>query len=72
MCFYVRRPFRASSNCLTFKKGFYPSLWSSVPSGLFQVDSSLIFQNGISNDELKDAKGILRTGRGGVRQLPYA
>lgn len=36
------------------------------------LKQSLIFQNGISNDELKDAKGILRTGRGGVRQLPYA
>ncbi len=33
---------------------------------------SLIFQNGISNEELKDASGILRKGRGGVRQLPYA
>ena len=33
---------------------------------------SLIFQNGITNEELKKAKGILRTGRGGVRQLPYA
>ena len=33
---------------------------------------SLIFQNGISNDELKSENGILRTGRGGIRQLPYA
>ena len=33
---------------------------------------SLIFQNGISNEELKVASGILRTGRGGVRKLPYA
>ena len=36
------------------------------------LKQSLIFQNGISNEDLKTAKGILRTGRGGVRQLPYA
>ena len=36
------------------------------------LKQSLIFQNGISNEELKDASGILRKGRGGVRQLPYA
>lgn len=36
------------------------------------LKQSLIFQNGITNEELKKAKGILRTGRGGVRQLPYA
>ena len=32
----------------------------------------LIAQNGISNEEMKNAYGILRTGRGGMRQLPYA
>lgn len=36
------------------------------------LKQSLIFQNGISNEGLKDASGILRTGRGGIRQLPYA
>ena len=36
------------------------------------LKQSLIFQNGISNEELKTGSGILRTGRGGVRQLPYA
>ena len=36
------------------------------------LKQSLIFHNGISNEELKDASGILRKGRGGVRQLPYA
>jgi hypothetical protein len=36
------------------------------------LKQSLIFQNGISNEELKNTSGILRTGRGGVRQLPYA
>lgn len=36
------------------------------------LKQSLIFQNGISNEDLKTAKGILRMGRGGVRQLPYA
>ena len=36
------------------------------------LKQSLIFQNGISNDALKTGSGILRTGRGGVRQLPYA
>ncbi len=36
------------------------------------LKQSLIFQNGISNDELKTGSGFLRTGRGGVRQLPYA
>ena len=36
------------------------------------LKQSLIFPNGISNEDLKTAKGILRTGRGGVRQLPYA
>ncbi len=33
------------------------------------LKQSLIFQNGITNEELKKAKGILRTGRGGVRQF---
>ena len=36
------------------------------------LKQSLIFQNGISNEEMKNAYGILRTGRGGMRQLPYA
>ena len=36
------------------------------------LKQSLIFQNGISNEELKEVNGLLRTGRGGVRQLPYA
>ena len=36
------------------------------------LKQSLIFQNGISNEDAKSASGILRTGRGGVRQLPYA
>lgn len=52
---------------------FPPDFMFQLTKGEFELlKESLIFQNGISNDELKDAKGILRTGRGGVRQLPYA
>jgi len=36
------------------------------------LKKSLIFQIGISNDDYKDGVGILRKGRGGTRQLPYA
>ena len=36
------------------------------------LKKSLIFQFGMSNEELKNQVGILRTGRGGTRQLPYA
>ena len=36
------------------------------------LKQSLIFQIGISNDKQKTESGILRTGRGGIRQLPYA
>ena len=35
------------------------------------LKQSLIFQIGISNDKQKTESGILRTGRGGIRQLPY-
>ena len=35
------------------------------------IKQSLIFQIGISNDKQKTESGILRTGRGGIRQLPY-
>jgi hypothetical protein len=44
-----------------------------LTKGEFELlKESLIFQNGISNEDAKSASGILRTGRGGVRQLPYA
>ena len=36
------------------------------------LKQSLIFQIGISNDKQKTESGILRTGRGGIRQLPHA
>ena len=39
---------------------------------LESLKQSLIFQNGISNDDMKHPSGILRTGRGGTKTLPYA
>ena len=52
---------------------FPPDFMFQLTKGEFELlKESLIFQNGISNEDAKSASGILRTGRGGVRQLPYA
>jgi hypothetical protein len=54
-------------------KRFPPDFMFQLTKEEFEfLKQSLIFQNGISNDALKTGSGILRTGRGGVRQLPYA
>ena len=52
---------------------FPPDFMFQLTKGEFELlKDSLIFQNGISNEDAKNANGFLRTGRGGVRQLPYA
>lgn len=54
-------------------KRFPPDFMFQLTKDEFEfLKQSLIFQNGISNEGLKDASGMLRTGRGGIRQLPYA
>ena len=54
-------------------KRFPPDFMFQLTKEEFEfLKQSLIFQYGISNDDLKTGSGILRTGRGGVRQLPYA
>jgi hypothetical protein len=54
-------------------KRFPPDFMFQLTKEEFEfLKQSLIFQSGISNEELKKTYGILRTGRGGVRQLPFA
>ena len=59
-----------------FNKAVKRNIKRFPPDFMFQLTKDeydfLKFQNGILNEDLKTAKGILRMGRGGVRQLPYA